>query len=59
MITTCVGATRGGSTRPLSSPCTMIITPIVRVVRPQLFCHTNLRSTRHPRPQRPPPLSVS
>ena len=38
MRTSWRGATRGGRTRPLSSPCTMTITPIVRVVRPQEFC---------------------
>mmetsp|Transcript_7164 Transcript_7164/g.25558 ORF Transcript_7164/g.25558 Transcript_7164/m.25558 type:complete len:247 (-) Transcript_7164:298-1038(-) len=27
-------------TSPLSSPCTITHTPMVRVVRPQLFCHT-------------------
>ena len=28
MTTTCTGATRGGSTRPLLSPCTITHTPI-------------------------------
>ena len=46
-MTAWTGATRGGSTKPRSSPCTMISTPIDRVVRPQLFCHTSFRSTRH------------
>mmetsp|Transcript_5592 Transcript_5592/g.15848 ORF Transcript_5592/g.15848 Transcript_5592/m.15848 type:complete len:291 (-) Transcript_5592:1409-2281(-) len=36
-----IGAIRGGSTRPLSSPWTMIITPMVRVVMPHEFCHTS------------------
>ena len=36
--TNCLGATRGGLTRPLSSPCVMIITPSVRVVMPHEFC---------------------
>jgi hypothetical protein len=36
---TCLGATRGGSTSPLSSLCVITITPSVRVVSPQLFCH--------------------
>lgn len=33
--------------RALSSPCTMIMTPMVRVDRPQEFCHTSclLRSS--------------
>mmetsp|Transcript_11407 Transcript_11407/g.36436 ORF Transcript_11407/g.36436 Transcript_11407/m.36436 type:complete len:321 (-) Transcript_11407:620-1582(-) len=39
--TTCTGATRGGSTSPWSSPCTMTITPMVRVVRPHEFCHAS------------------
>ena len=41
MVTTtaCCGATRGGKTNPLSSPCTMMATPMVRVVHPQEFCH--------------------
>mmetsp|Transcript_26390 Transcript_26390/g.77502 ORF Transcript_26390/g.77502 Transcript_26390/m.77502 type:complete len:228 (+) Transcript_26390:296-979(+) len=38
MTTTCVGATRGGSTSPLSSEWIITMTPIVRVVRPQEFC---------------------
>ena len=33
---TCVVASRGGMTIPLSSPCTMIMAPIIRVVSPQL-----------------------
>ena len=37
--TTCCGATRGGRTNPLLSPCTMMATPMVRVVHPQEFCH--------------------
>ena len=36
MITTCVGATRGGSTRPSSSACAMISVPMSRVLTPQL-----------------------
>ncbi len=40
MITTCVGATAGGSTSPLLSPCTMMIAPIMRVVKPQLVWWT-------------------
>ena len=39
--TTWVGAMRGGSTRPVSSECTMTMTPIVRVVNPHEFCHTS------------------
>ena len=34
-IMICVGATFGGSTSPLSSPCTMMIAPIILVVIPQ------------------------
>ena len=41
--TTCSGATRGGRTKPLLSPWTMMATPMVRVVHPQEFCHTMLR----------------
>ena len=33
-ITTWYGASRGGSTRPLSSPWVMITAPIIRVVMP-------------------------
>mmetsp|Transcript_45726 Transcript_45726/g.115091 ORF Transcript_45726/g.115091 Transcript_45726/m.115091 type:complete len:231 (-) Transcript_45726:648-1340(-) len=40
-MTTWMGATRGGSTSPLSSPCTITITPIARVLMPQLFCQAN------------------
>ena len=40
MMTAWVGATRGGTTRPLLSAWIMIITPIVRVVIPQEFCQT-------------------
>lgn len=39
----CTGATRGGRTSPVSSPCTMMHTPMLRVVSPQLFCHTSER----------------
>ena len=38
--TTCTGAMRGGRTSPLSSPFTMTITPMDRVVRPHEFCHS-------------------
>jgi len=38
MTTTWRPATRGGRIRPLLSPWTMIITPMVRVVRPHEFC---------------------
>lgn len=34
-------ATLGGRTSPMLSPCTMIRTPIVLVVKPQLFWNTN------------------
>ena len=34
---TCTLATLGGSIRPELSPCTMVITPMVRVVRPHEF----------------------
>mmetsp|Transcript_12173 Transcript_12173/g.35644 ORF Transcript_12173/g.35644 Transcript_12173/m.35644 type:complete len:222 (-) Transcript_12173:879-1544(-) len=33
------GATRGGRTSPVSSPWTMTMTPMVRVVNPQDVCH--------------------
>ena len=35
-MTTCVGASRGGITSPLSSLCVMISPPISRVLTPQL-----------------------
>mmetsp|Transcript_10588 Transcript_10588/g.23158 ORF Transcript_10588/g.23158 Transcript_10588/m.23158 type:complete len:236 (-) Transcript_10588:917-1624(-) len=38
MITAWTGATRGGSTRPLLSPCTITDTPMERVVSPQEVC---------------------
>ena len=41
---TCILATRGGSTNPVSSPCTMVITPIVRVVSPHEFWYTSFFS---------------
>ena len=34
-MTTCVGAMRGGRTRPLLSPWVMMTAPIMRVVEPQ------------------------
>ena len=34
---TCTLATLGGSMRPLLSPCTIVMTPMVRVVRPHEF----------------------
>mmetsp|Transcript_118289 Transcript_118289/g.331318 ORF Transcript_118289/g.331318 Transcript_118289/m.331318 type:complete len:276 (-) Transcript_118289:1058-1885(-) len=40
-MTTWKAATRGGSTRPLSSPWTMAMTPIVRCVMPQEFWKAN------------------
>ncbi len=40
-MTTCVGATRGGSTRPSSSACAMMSVPISRVLMPQLVVHAN------------------
>ena len=33
-MTACTGATAGGSTSPLSSPCVMMMAPISRVVTP-------------------------
>ena len=39
-ITTWMGAKRGGSTRPLSSPWAMISAPIRRVETPQEVAHT-------------------
>lgn len=41
---TWMAATLGGSTSPLLSPCTMTITPMVRVVIPQEFWYTNVFS---------------
>lgn len=38
--TTCVGASNGGSTKPVSSLCVIMIAPINRVVAPQLVAHT-------------------
>ena len=43
MTTACSGATRGGNTNPMSSPCTMTATPMVRVVHPHEFCHAIYR----------------
>jgi hypothetical protein len=37
-MTTWMGATRGGRTRPVSSEWTMTITPIERVVKPHDVC---------------------
>mmetsp|Transcript_9139 Transcript_9139/g.26677 ORF Transcript_9139/g.26677 Transcript_9139/m.26677 type:complete len:309 (+) Transcript_9139:454-1380(+) len=39
-MTTCVGATFGGSTRPLSSACVMTSAPMSRVLTPQLVAQT-------------------
>ena len=39
-ITTWIGASFGGSTRPLSSPCAMISAPIRRVETPHEVAHT-------------------
>ena len=39
-ITTSIGASRGGRTRPLSSECAMMIAPMRRVEEPQDVAHT-------------------
>lgn len=40
MMTAWILATLGGRTKPLSSPCCIIMIPIDRVVNPQLVCQT-------------------
>merc|ERR1719420_1170242 len=37
-----MGATRGGITKPFSSPCTKIMAPMERVEKPHEFCHTSV-----------------
>ena len=38
-MTTCIGATFGGKTNPLSSPCAIIIAPINLHETPHEVCH--------------------
>ncbi len=57
-MTTCTCATRGGTTRPLSSPCVRIITPSERVVKPHEFWNTKQGAFSAPPPAPAAPSSA-